>query len=129
MEHSIVAPPSLFPHRMEHDVATPLILSTLPMAVKHRFLILNFNMVLVYYAHCPRAPIVPLYMHKNMDYGEFPTYIKSKLVYLWHGLCYYLQIAQSKWWVVVWSSMKLENAHTVIHFIFKRIKSLCMVLG
>ena len=129
MEHSVVAPPRLLPHHMEHGVATPLILSTLPMAVKGWFLILDLTRVPVQCVHCPMAPMVPFSMPKNMDYGGLLAYIKSKLIYLWPGVCYYLQSAQFKWWVAVWSFMKLENTHMVVEFIFKGIEPPCMVLG
>jgi hypothetical protein len=54
-----------------------------------------------------------------------PSYIKSKLVHLRPWLWRFLQIARTKWWVVVWSSMKVENTNAVVVFIFE---SPCLVL-
>ena len=64
-----------------------------------------------------------------MDYGGLPIHIKSKLVYLRPGLRRFLQIAQSKWWVIIWSSMKSENTQAVVEFIFKGLEPPCLVLG
>ena len=58
-----------------------------------------------------------------------PRTIKIKLVYLWPWLRRFLQVALSKWWVIVWSSMKSENTQEIVEFIFKGLQPPCLVLG
>lgn len=63
-----------------------------------------------------------------MDYGKFPVYIKSNLIYMLPYLCHFLQIVQFKWWVLVWSFMRLDTTHAILEFIFKGLESLCLVV-
>jgi hypothetical protein len=97
--------------------------------VKKRFLVLDLNGVLVQSVHCPGAPTVAFSKPEMMDYGGLPIYIKSKLVYLRPWLRKFLQFVQSKWWVVIWSSMKLENTNAIVEFLFKGLHPPCLVLG
>ena len=79
--------------------------------------------------HCPKVPTVPFCKPEDGNYDGPPAYIKSKLVYLRPWLRGFLQVALSKWWVIVWSSMKFENTQMVLEFIFKGFQPPCLVLG
>jgi hypothetical protein len=114
---------------MEHSVATPPILPTPTTIIKRQSMNQDLNGILVQCVHYPIPPMVPFSLPKNMDYHRLPTYIKSKFVYLQPGLHRFLQSEQSKWCITTRSSMKLENTHAIVEFIFKGIKPPCMVLG
>lgn len=73
--------------------------------------------------------MVPFCKLEDANYVGSPMYIKNKLVQLRTWLQHFLQIAQSKWWGVVWSSMKYENTNAVMKFIFKGIEPPCLVLA
>ena len=96
---------------------------------KTRFLVLDLNGVLVQCVHCPKVPTVPFCKPEDGNYDGPPAYIKSKLVYLRPWLRRFLQVALSKWWVIVWSSMKSENTQAIVEFIFKGLQPPCLVLG
>ena len=110
-------------------MVAPPILPNPPSPSKRRFLVLDLNGVLVQSVHCPKAPTVPFSKPESMDYGGLPVYIKSKLVYLRPWLRRFLEIAQTRWWVVIWSSMKLENTQAIVEFIFKGLEPPCLILG
>lgn len=109
-------------------VASP-ILPAPPLPPKTRFLMLDLNGVFVQCMHCSRVPTMHFCKPKDANYDGFPTYIKSIFVHLWLWLWRFLQIAQSKWWVIVWSFMKFENTQEIVEFIFKGLETPWLVIG
>lgn len=77
-----------------------------------------------------QGPDSPLLYVQEHGLQWAPNVHQDKLVYLQPRLCLFsLKIVQSKWWVIVWSSMKSENTQANVQFIFIGIEPPCMVLG
>ena len=65
-----------------------------------------------------------------MDYGgEFDTLINRKAVRARPGLRAFLREVLDLAYVVVWSSMVLDNTEPIVRFLFRDLPSPCLVLG
>jgi hypothetical protein len=106
----------------DNMVPPPPILPAPPLPPKTQFMVLDLNGVLVQCVHCPRVPKVPFCKPEDANYNVPPAYLKP-----W--LRRFLQVALSKWWMIVLSSMKSKNTHAIMEFIFKGLQLPCLVLG
>jgi len=86
--------------------------------------------VLCHTQHIPKVPPRPFHHPDEMAYdGELDTLINRKAVRARPGVRDFLREMLGLFYVVVWSSMIMDNTESIVDFLFRELPRPCLVLG